>query len=92
MHRPEGAEGMADNGRVSQAGPEPRDPTVVESLSVLADGDAPGTDVFVPFTSPDNLGISDMSLMVQEDTREAQNLAVPPRRAVLALGGQRHRS
>ena len=38
---------------------------------MLADGDAPGTDVFVPFTSPDNIDTSKKSLMVQEDTGNA---------------------
>ena len=44
------------------------DPTVVDSLTILADGDAVGTDVYVPFTSPDNIDTSKKSLMVQEDT------------------------
>ncbi len=48
------------------------DPTIVDSLSIFADGDAVGTDVYVPFTSPDNLDTSTKSLMVQEDTFGAQ--------------------
>ncbi len=47
------------------------DPTVVDSLTILADGDAVGTDVYVPFTSPDNVGVSTKSLMVQEDRNGA---------------------
>lgn len=69
---PGGTIGMADNGRVFRMVMNADDPTVVDSLSILADGDAVGTDVFVPFTSPDNMDTSKKSLMVQEDTSGAQ--------------------
>lgn len=72
MHRPDGADGLADNGRILKMVFSYDDPTVVDSLSVLADGDAPGTHVFVPFTSPDNIDTSSKSLMVQEDADDAQ--------------------
>jgi hypothetical protein len=41
-------------------------------LTIFADGDLPGTDVYVPFTSPDNVDTSGKSLMVQEDAADAQ--------------------
>lgn len=68
---PGGTEGMADNGRIFKMVMNADDPTVVDSLTILADGDAVGTDVYVPFTSPDNVDTSKKSLMVQEDTSEA---------------------
>ena len=70
MHRPGGA-GQAPNGRIFEFVFNADDPLVVDSLTVLADGDAPGTEVFVPFTSPDNIDTSKKSLMVQEDTGNA---------------------
>ncbi len=72
MARPDGAEGMADNGRVIQLVMNEDDPTIVDSMTILADGDAVGTDVYVPFRSPDNLDTSKKSLMVQEDASDAQ--------------------
>ncbi|HEU4319704.1 MAG TPA: alkaline phosphatase PhoX [Acidimicrobiia bacterium] len=68
---PGGTVGQADNGRILQFVFNADDPLVVDSLTVLADGDAPGTEVFVPLTSPDNLDVSTKSLMVQEDTGQA---------------------
>ena len=38
-----------------------------KTFSVFADGDAPGAKEYVPFTSPDNIGTSANSLMVQGD-------------------------
>ncbi len=70
MWRPAGT-GLADNGRIFKMIMNADDPTVVDSLTILADGDAVGTDVYVPFTSPDNLDTSKKSLMVQEDTDDA---------------------
>ncbi len=67
-----GTIGLADNGRVFKMVLNADDPTIVDSLSIFADGDAVGTDVYVPFTSPDNLDTSTKSLMVQEDTFGAQ--------------------
>jgi hypothetical protein len=71
LRGPNGTVGQADNGRILQFVFSAEDPLVVDSLTVLADGDASGSDVFVPFTSPDNLDTSSKSLMVQEDTAEA---------------------
>lgn len=71
MHRPAGA-GLADNGRIFRMVMNEDDPTVVDSLTILADGDLTGTEVFVPFTSPDNIDTSKKSLMVQEDTDGAK--------------------
>ncbi len=68
MRGPSGTAGSADNGRIFQMVMNADDPTVVDSLTIMADGDAVGTDVFVPFTSPDNIDTSKKSLMVQEDT------------------------
>jgi hypothetical protein len=68
---PSGTVGFADNGRVFKFVLDPTNPRVVTSLSILADGDNPGWAEYVPFTSPDNVGTSVNSLMIQEDTDEA---------------------
>ncbi|MDH3301392.1 MAG: PhoX family protein [Acidimicrobiia bacterium] len=71
MHRPAG-DGLADNGRIFQMVMNANDPRLVDSLTILADGDVdPASPVYVPFTSPDNLDTSKKSLMVQEDTDNA---------------------
>lgn len=70
MHRPPGT-GLADNGRIFEMVMNADDPTKVDSLTILADGDAVGTDVYVPMRSPDNLDTSTKSLMVQEDASNA---------------------
>lgn len=72
LHRPGGAVGMADNGRVWKMVLNEDDPTIVDSFSIFADGDAVNSDVYVPFTSPDNVDTSKKSLMVQEDADSAQ--------------------
>jgi len=72
LHRPSGATGLADNGRIWKLVMNADDPTVVDSLSIFADGDAVGTDVYVPFTSPDNVDTSKRSFMVQEDASDAR--------------------
>lgn len=72
MYRPSGVQGLADNGRIFGFEFNADDPTVVDRMWVVADGDAPASGVYVPFRSPDNLGISPKSLMVQEDTRNAR--------------------
>jgi hypothetical protein len=72
LRGPSGTVGFADNGRIFRMVLNADDPTVVDSLTIMADGDLPGTSVFVPFTSPDNVDTSSRSLMVQEDTSEAQ--------------------
>jgi hypothetical protein len=69
---PGGTEGQADNGRVWQFVFNADDPSVVDSLTVLADGDAEGTSAYVPFINPDNVDTSKKSLMVQEDNDDAR--------------------
>jgi hypothetical protein len=71
MHRPPGV-GLADNGRIFKFEFDANNPRKVDSFSVFADGDAPGTAEFVGFTSPDNVDTSTNSLMVQEDADNAQ--------------------
>jgi len=68
---PGGTAGLADHGRMFRFEFDPTNPRQVNSFSVLADGDAPGTPEFVGFTSPDNVDTSVNSIMVQEDTDEA---------------------
>ena len=72
MRGPSGTVGQADNGRIFRLEFNDKNPRKVDSFSVLADGDAPGSSVFVPFVSPDNLGTSSSSLMVQEDNDDAR--------------------
>lgn len=68
---PSGTTGLADNGRIFRFEFDAANPRKVVSFSVMADGDAPNAPEFVGFTSPDNLGASANSLMVQEDTSNA---------------------
>ncbi len=73
IHRPGGATGLADNGRIFAFTFNDADPLVVDSFTVFADGDAPASHPkFVGFESPDNIDTSRKSLMVQEDADEAQ--------------------
>ena len=69
---PGGTVGLADNGRIFRFVMNEKNPRKVDSFSVLADGDAPGSGVYVPFVSPDNIGTSANSLMVQEDAANAK--------------------
>jgi hypothetical protein len=69
---PGGTVGQADNGRIFKFVLNADDPTVVDSVTVLADGDAEGTDAYVPFVNPDNIDTSKKSLMVQEDNDNAR--------------------
>lgn len=69
---PGGTVGLANNGRIFRFVFDENNPRKVDSFSVFADGDAPGSDVFVAFRSPDNIGTSANSLMVQEDTSNAK--------------------
>jgi hypothetical protein len=71
MRGPSGTVGFADNGRIFKFVMNDKNPRKVDSFSVFADGDAPGSPEYVAFTSPDNLGTSTNSLMVQEDTSNA---------------------
>jgi hypothetical protein len=69
---PGGTEGQADNGRVFRMEFNAKNPRKVDSFSVYADADAPGSDVYVPFVNPDNMETSVASLMVQEDADDAR--------------------
>ena len=69
---PGGTVGQADNGRIFKFVLNEDNPLVVDSVTVLADGDAEGTDAFVPFVNPDNIDTSKKSLMVQEDNDNAK--------------------
>ena len=69
---PSGTVGFADNGRIFKFVFSKKDPRKVVSLSVLADGDAPDSAVFVPMSAPDNVDTSRRSFMVQEDTDDAR--------------------
>lgn len=69
---PSGTVGQADNGRIFRLVLDEDDPRVVESLTVLADGDAVGTPASVPMRAPDNIDTSRKSLMVQEDIANAK--------------------
>lgn len=72
MRGPSGTVGLANNGRIFKFVFNENNPRKVDSFSVFADGDAPASDVFVAFRSPDNVGTSANSLMVQEDTSNAK--------------------
>jgi len=69
---PGGTVGLADQGRIFKFVFNENNPRKVDSFSVFADGDASGSNVYVPFRSPDNVGVSTNSLMVQEDTDNAK--------------------
>ncbi len=65
--------GFADNGRMFQMVFNADDPLLVDSMTVLADGDAPANHPkFVGFSAPDNIDTSKKSLMVQEDADDGQ--------------------
>jgi hypothetical protein len=67
-----GTVGLADHGRIFKFVFNENNPRKVDSFSILADGDAPGTAAYVPFINPDNVGASANSLMVQEDNDNAR--------------------
>lgn len=69
---PGGTAGLADNGRIFQMVFNENNPRKVDSFKVMADGDAPGSGVYVPFVNPDNIDTSANSLMVQEDASNAK--------------------
>ena len=69
---PSGTVGQADNGRIFKFVFNADDPLIVDSLTVLADGDADGSAAYVPFVNPDNIDTSKKSLMVQEDADNAK--------------------
>jgi hypothetical protein len=72
MTRGDSSTGLADNGRIFKLVFNENNPRKVDSFSVFADGDRPESSVFVGFTSPDNMDASPNSLMVQEDTDNAE--------------------
>jgi hypothetical protein len=65
-------DGISPNGAVFRFEFDDEDPTRVTSFSKMAQGDDPDADAYVPFLSPDNIGTSKKSLMVQEDTDDAK--------------------
>jgi hypothetical protein len=70
---PGGTVGQADNGRVFKFVIDEANPRKVVGFSILADADVDtGSDVYVPFTNPDNMDTSANSLMIQEDTDDAK--------------------
>ncbi len=69
---PSGTVGQADNGSVFRMEFNEHNPKRVDSFTVLAQGDDPAGDAYVPFVSPDNVGTSAKSLMIQEDTADAK--------------------
>jgi len=68
---PGGTVGQADNGRIFKLVFNANNPRKVDSFSVFADADATGTPEFVAMRSPDNMDTSVFSLMVQEDSGNA---------------------
>lgn len=69
---PSGTVGLADNGSVFVMEFNEKNPRKVDAFYVLAQGDQPSNDLYVPFVSPDNMDTSPNSLMVQEDTDGAR--------------------
>jgi hypothetical protein len=64
--------GISPNGAMFRFEFDDQDPTQVTSFSKMAQGDDPAAGAYVPFLSPDNVGTSKKSLMVQEDTDNAK--------------------
>jgi hypothetical protein len=63
---PSGTVGQADNGRIFRFEFDRKNPRKVDSFSILVDADPGGTSPGV-MHQPDNLGINEQSLMIQED-------------------------
>jgi hypothetical protein len=70
MRGPSGTTGLYDNGRVFRMELSQADPKVVDSFSILLNGDTggPGLPGAGAIHQPDNVATSPNSLMVQEDT------------------------
>jgi len=64
---PSGTQGPYPNGRIFKMVLNAADPSVVDSLSVLINGDAGGYNNAAALHNPDNLDTSANSLMIQED-------------------------
>lgn len=60
--------GAPQRGRVFKMELNVKDPRIVDSLTILADG----SNALSNFNRPDNLDVSDNSIMVQEDTTNAK--------------------
>jgi hypothetical protein len=64
---PSSARGPFPNGRIFKMVLDPEDPTVVESLSVLIDGDAAGYNNVGALHQPDNIETTEHSMLITED-------------------------
>jgi hypothetical protein len=69
---PSGTVGLADNGAIFRFEFNEDNPKIVDSFTMIAQGDDETIDAFVPFRAPDNVGTSASSLMVQEDADDAK--------------------
>jgi Bacterial protein of unknown function (DUF839) len=68
MHRPAGAMGQANNGSIFRMEFNAKNPRKVDSFTLFHDADSEVTKAGVPnMRQPDNMGISQNSLMIQED-------------------------
>jgi hypothetical protein len=72
MRGDSGTTGQADFGSMFRMEFNKYNPKRVDSFTVLAQGDDEFGDAYVPFVSPDNVGTSAKSLMVQEDAANAR--------------------
>lgn len=70
---PSGTLGPYPNGRIFKLVLNAADPTVVDSLSILIDGDTGGYNNFNALHNPDNIGLSGSSLMIGEDPGSHNN-------------------
>ena len=68
---PSGTVGAADNGSMFVMELNDKNPRKVDAFYVLAQGDNPDADLYVPMRAPDNIDTSNRSLMVQEDADDA---------------------
>ncbi|MGH2657625.1 MAG: hypothetical protein ACRDIZ_13190 [Actinomycetota bacterium] len=69
MHRPGGVAGQANNGSIFRMEFDAKNPRKVDSLTLLHDADSQVTAPGEPnMRQPDNMGVSQNSLMIQEDT------------------------
>jgi hypothetical protein len=73
---PSGTLGPYPNGRIFKMVFNVSDPTVVDSLSILINGDAGSYNNFNALHNPDNVGVSASSLMITEDPGSHNSYAV----------------
>ena len=73
---PSGTQGPYPNGRIYKIVLNANDPTVVDSLSILVNGDAGGYNNFNALHNPDNVSASANSLMITEDPGSHNNYNV----------------